>query len=63
MLFSGEITLIGKKIRSAPLSSVKVAREIADILKKEISEGRFFLTEPVALFPRTTGLNNLEIRI
>lgn len=62
-LFSGEITLLGKKIRSAPLSSVKVAREIADILKKEISEGRFFLTEPVALFPRTTGLNNLEIRI
>jgi len=62
-LFSGEITLLGKKIRSAPLSSLKVAREIADILKREISEGRFFLTEPVALFPRTTGLNNLEIRI
>ncbi|HBE43198.1 MAG TPA: hypothetical protein DDW27_18750 [Bacteroidales bacterium] len=62
-LFSGKISFNGKKIRTAPLSSVKVAREIADILKKEISEGRFYLTEPVALFPRTTGLNSLEIRI
>jgi uncharacterized protein (DUF39 family) len=63
LLFSGEITLNGKKIRTAPLSSVKVAREIAEILKKEITEGRFFLTEPVALFPETKGLNKLEVRI
>jgi uncharacterized protein (DUF39 family) len=62
-LFSGKITLKGKRIRTAPLSSVKVAREIADLLKKEVAEGRFFLTEPVALFSKTTGLNKLEIRI
>jgi uncharacterized protein (DUF39 family) len=62
-LFSGKITLKGKKIRTAPLSSVKVAREIADLLKKEVAEGRFFLTEPVALFAKTTGLNKLEIKI
>jgi uncharacterized protein (DUF39 family) len=62
-LFSGKITLKGKKIRTAPLSSVKVAREIADLLKKEVAEGRFFLTEPVALFSKTAGLNKLEIRI
>lgn len=62
-LFSGEISLNGRKIRTAPLSSVKVAREIADILKKEISEGRFLLTEPVALFSKTAGLNKLEIRL
>ena len=62
-LFSGKISFKGKKIRTAPLSSVKVAREIADILKKEISEGRFFLTEPVALFQKTPGLNSLKIRI
>jgi uncharacterized protein (DUF39 family) len=62
-LFSGEIALSGKKIRTAPLSSVKVAREIAELLKNEIAEGRFFITEPVALFPKTTGLNNLEIRL
>jgi uncharacterized protein (DUF39 family) len=62
-LFSGKITLKGKKIRSAPLSSVKVAREIAELLKKEVIEGHFFLTEPVALFPKTSGLNKLEIRL
>jgi uncharacterized protein (DUF39 family) len=62
-LFSGSISLNGKKIRTAPMSSIKVAREIADILKKEVSEGRFLLTEPVALFPKTTGLNKLEIRL
>jgi len=62
-LFSGEITLAGKKIRTAPLSSVKVAREIAEILGREITEGRFFLTEPVEYFRKTDGLNSLEIRI
>ena len=60
-LFSGEIILNGRKIRTAPLSSIKVARDIASLLKSEISEGRFLLTEPVARFPKTTGLNKLEI--
>ncbi|HLN54751.1 MAG TPA: homocysteine biosynthesis protein [Bacteroidales bacterium] len=62
-LFSGSINIKGKKVRTAPMSSLKVAREIADILKKEIMEGRFLLTEPVMLFPKTTGLNKLEIRL
>ena len=63
VLFSGELKLNGKKIRTAPLSSVKVAREIAALLKKEVTDGRFLLTEPVELFRKTTGLNKLEIRI
>ncbi len=62
-LFSGEIILNGKRIRTAPLSSVKVAREIADALRKEITSGHFLLTEPVELFRKTAGLNNLKIRI
>jgi uncharacterized protein (DUF39 family) len=62
-LFSGQISLNGKKIRTAPLSSVKVAREIAEILTEEIKAGRFLLTQPVELFQKTTGLNDLEIRI
>jgi len=62
-LFSGEISLNGKKIRTAPLSSLKVAREIAEILREEIKGGRFLLTEPVELFQKTTGLNDLEIRL
>jgi L-aspartate semialdehyde sulfurtransferase len=62
-LFSGEMVLNGKKIRTAPLSSIKVAKEIARMLREEITSGRFLLTEPVALFPKTTGLNKCEIRI
>ncbi len=62
-LFSGEITLNGKNIRTAPLSSVRVARDIAEILKKEITAGRFTLTAPVEQFQKTSGLNNLDIRL
>ncbi len=62
-LFSGEITLNGRKIRTAPLSSVKVAREIAGKLREEIVAGRFLLTEPVEHFKKTSGLNSLEIKL
>lgn len=62
-LFSGEITLNGKKIRTAPLSSVRVAREIAETLRQEITAGRFLLTAPVDVFKKTSGLNSLEIRL
>jgi uncharacterized protein (DUF39 family) len=62
-LFSGEITLNGKKIRTAPLSSVRVARDIAAILKDEITAGRFMLSAPVELFEKTSGLNSLEVRL
>lgn len=62
-LFSGEITLKGKKIRTAPLSSVRVAREIAETLCREITACRFMLTAPVEAFRKTTGLNSLEIRL
>ncbi|MCI0522069.1 MAG: homocysteine biosynthesis protein, partial [Bacteroidales bacterium] len=62
-LFSGEITLNGKKIRTAPLSSIKVARDIAEILREEITAGRFLLTQPVEYFQKASGLNSLEIRL
>lgn len=61
-LMSGEIELQGKTIKTASLSSIYKAREIADILKKQIADGEFLLTEPVELFPRGKGLNSLEIR-
>jgi uncharacterized protein (DUF39 family) len=62
-LFAGEITLNGRKIRTAPLSSVRVAREIAETLREEIVAGRFLITEPVEQFQKTSGLNSLEIRL
>ena len=41
----------GKKVPTAPLSSLARAREIAQTLKKWIQDGAFLLTEPVALLP------------
>ena len=61
-LMSGEIQLNHKRIKTSSLSSLYKAREIADILKKQITEGDFLLTEPIELFPRGKGLNSLEIR-
>ena len=47
-LRSGEITLNGKKVPTAPMSSLKKAREIAGVLKERVQSGSFLLTEPVA---------------
>lgn len=53
-LKSGEIEVNGKKVPTAPLSSVVRAREIAEILKKWISEDGFSLGIPVKHFPDGT---------
>lgn len=47
-LKTGQITVSGKTIRSAGLSSYVRAREIAGILKDWIDQGSFQLTAPVA---------------
>lgn len=49
-LQSGTVVIEGKEIKTAPLASLKKAREIAAILKDEITQGKFFITEPVQLF-------------
>lgn len=50
-LKSGEIEVNGKKVPTTPLSSVVKAREIAEILKSQISEGKFLLNQPAELLP------------
>ena len=50
-LKSGSITVAGKKVPTAGLSSYAKAREIAAILKGWIQGGSFLLTEPVFLLP------------
>jgi uncharacterized protein (DUF39 family) len=50
-LYSGEITLNGHKIITAPLSSYYKAREIAHILKEWIERGDFLLGEPQQNLP------------
>ncbi|MBN2683475.1 MAG: homocysteine biosynthesis protein [Bacteroidales bacterium] len=59
-LQKGEISLNGLKVKTAPLSSLKKAREIAGKLKKQILDKEFYLTEPVNIFPENTSLNSLK---
>lgn len=50
-LKSGVINIKGKEVPAASLSSYPKALEIAELLKQQIREKRFFLTEPVAPLP------------
>ena len=50
-LKSGKITIAGKEIPTASLSSYPGAVEIANTLKQWIKKGDFLLTEPVAALP------------
>ncbi len=50
-LKSGFIEVNGKKVQTAPLSSMVKAREIAEILKGWIKDGTFFLNRPAELLP------------
>ena len=50
-LRTGAITVDGKAVPTAPLSSYPKAKEIAGILKEWILAGKFALTEPVASIP------------
>ena len=61
-LRSGEIEVNGQKVRTAPVASLAKAREIADILKAWIQEGRFELSAPVRPMPTGTSVKPLEIR-
>jgi uncharacterized protein (DUF39 family) len=51
-LNSGTIRLGDREVPTAPLSSVVRAREIAELLKKKISRGKFFLGKPVVTLKR-----------
>jgi uncharacterized protein (DUF39 family) len=50
-LKSGRISIDGKTVRVASLSSLFLARQVALELKQWISSGQFILTEPVASIP------------
>ena len=50
-LRSGTIKMKGKEITTVPLSSMVRAREIAEILKKKIGQGKFLLGEPQFMLP------------
>jgi len=61
-LRSGKVELNGRIVPTAPLSSLKMSREIAEVLKNQIKNGLFTLTKPVEKLPSEAKVNKLEIR-
>ncbi len=61
-LRSGSIELDGKTVKTAPITSLKKSRAIAEELKTWIQKGDFTLQEPIKTFPGNNSLNGLEIK-
>lgn len=61
-LRSGKVYLGDKRVPSSSLSSYKIAREIAETLKKWIQEGIFLLTEPLEPLPREREFKPLKVK-
>lgn len=61
-LRSGAVEINGSRITTAPLSSMKKARQIALLLKERIEKGEFFLNAPAGKLPENNKVNKLEIR-
>ncbi len=59
-LRSGEVVLDGKRITTAPLSSLYKARAIALELKRWIEREGFILQAPIQSFPKVSALNSLK---
>ena len=60
-LRSGMVNLKGRKIKTAPLSSLYKARLIAYNLGKWIEDGKFTLQEPIKSFPKVSNLKCLNL--
>jgi L-aspartate semialdehyde sulfurtransferase len=50
-LKSGQITIEGQRVRTAPLASIAFSKQVAQELQTWIRSGRFELTKPVAPLP------------
>jgi uncharacterized protein (DUF39 family) len=61
-LMSGSFDLNGKKIKTAPLSSYRKAKILAEELKQQVIAGSFPLAPPVQSLPEHSAVNGLSIR-
>lgn len=61
-LQSGSLTINKRRVKTAPLSSLPMAREIAALLKKAVAEEKFCLQARHETFPKTKTLNPLNTR-
>jgi len=57
----GEVVINNKKVASASLSSYSKAREIAAILKDEITRGDFLLSEPSGRLSSDVSFNRMKM--
>lgn len=53
-LKSGQLNLDGKRVRTAPLSSLYLAQQVALDLKQRIDDSEFELTDSVVPLPKDT---------
>ncbi|MEM3587313.1 MAG: homocysteine biosynthesis protein, partial [Candidatus Jordarchaeaceae archaeon] len=60
-LKSGRIQLNGKTVKVSSLSSLKIARKVAQTLKEWIEEGRFFLSKPVETLSTTAEVKPMKV--
>lgn len=58
-LQSGTVKIEGRKVKTAPMSSLHTARIIAQTLNEWINNGSFLLTEPVMKFPEESSVKPL----
>ncbi len=49
-LFSGQVNIDGKSVKTFSFSNMDKARQIAELLKKNLQEGVFTITKPVEFF-------------
>jgi uncharacterized protein (DUF39 family) len=61
-LKSGSINLDGKKVRTAPLSSLYKAKQIAATLKSWVQKGEFTLTAPAGALPSKVSVKSLDAK-
>ena len=59
-LRGGSIEVRGQRVRTAPVASLRKAREIAETLKGWIARGEFLLTEPVQPMPAHSTVKGLK---
>ncbi len=60
-LRSGSININGKSVKTAPITSLKKSREIAELLKEQIQKGSFLLQQPVEMFPMNSSVKGLKL--
>lgn len=61
-LRSGQVEFMGKTVKVSSLSSYPMALEICELLKEEVRDGKFLLSQPLQLLPRTQGMTSLPER-